>query len=67
MYLRIWWKEDKVEKIGIIIGPSGQGGVLTVRDTYGNIVLVKHSDISKSEWVTDPTAGVSTKPPRGSK
>jgi hypothetical protein len=66
MYIRIWWKneESKKEMTGIIIGPTTEYA-LAVRTSTGDIVRVGFGEVDKSEWVTDPTAGVSTKPPRG--
>ena len=64
MYIRIWWKHENEEKSGIVIGPSAEHA-LAVRTSTGDIVRVGFGEVDKSEWVTDPTAGVSTKPPRG--
>ena len=65
MYLRIWWKdnEDKKDKTGIVIGPTGEYD-LAVRVNSGEINRVEFGSVDKSEWVADPTAGVSSEPPR---
>jgi len=65
MYLRVWWGNEKKNLSGILLAPGGsETDGLCIKQSDGNVVWISSGDITRSEWTTDPTSGVTTSPPR---